>query len=353
GAGIVHVGQIEAGTLAAGQAVTCKVSPQRMDTMRHHTATHLLNWALREVLGEHVNQAGSVVSPDRLRFDFSHNKALTPEQAEKVEQLVNERILHDEPVTAKVMPLAKGKEIPGVRAMFGEKYPDPVRVVGVGSADVSAASSAEFCGGTHLSRTSQVGFFKILAEESVAKGVRRITAVTGHAAVEYVRQLSGALKAACSAVNASAVELPERIAAMQKEIKELRKKPSGGAGVSSASGALKQVATTAHGPVLVGQAPSDDAKDMRGLCDQQRQKGAAAVFVGAAGEGKVTLIAMVCDALAGEGKVKAGDWVKAASALVEGSGGGKPTMAQAGGKCPEKLLDALAAVEEWVKGALG
>ncbi|MCY2929557.1 MAG: alanine--tRNA ligase [Planctomycetota bacterium] len=352
GAGIVHVGRIEAGTLAVGQAVTCKVGPQRMDTRRHHTATHLLNWALREVLGEHVNQAGSVVSPDRLRFDFSHNKALTGEQAERVEQLVNERVLNDEPVTATVMPLAKAKEIPGVRAMFGEKYPDPVRVVAVGSKDAFAASSAEFCGGTHLERTSQVGFFKILSEESVAKGVRRITAVTGHAAAEHVRQLSAALKAACAAVNASSAELPERIAAMQKEIKELRKKPAGGVAGVAGAGQLEQVAQTPHGPVLVGQAPSDDPKDMRGLCDQQRQKGAAAVFVGAAGEDKVTLIAMVCDALAAEGKVKAGDWVKAASALVEGSGGGKPTMAQAGGKRPEKLPEALAAAGEWVKRAL-
>ena len=353
GSGIVHVGVVAAGSLAAGQTLTCKVAPQRVDTMRNHTATHLLNWALREVLGEHVNQAGSVVSPERLRFDFSHNKALTAEQAEKVEQLVNERVLADEPVTATVMALAKAKEIAGVRAMFGEKYPDPVRVVGVGSADVVSATSAEFCGGTHLGRTSQVGFFKILGEESVAKGVRRITGVTGHAAAEYVRQLSAALKAACAAVNASAGELPERIAAMQKEIKDLRKKPAGGGSGGAGAGPLKEVALTPHGAVLVGQAASDDPKEMRGLCDQQRQKGAAAVFVGAAGEGKVTLIAMVCDALAAEGKVKAGDWVKAASVLVEGSGGGKPTMAQAGGKCPEKLPEALAAAEEWVRGVLG
>ncbi|MFB3893498.1 MAG: alanine--tRNA ligase [Phycisphaerae bacterium] len=382
---ILHVGVMEQGTLRPGQKVIAAIDPSRFDTMRNHTATHLLNWALRKVLGEHVNQAGSVVAPDRLRFDFTHNQALTEQQVKEVEALVNERVLADEPVTIKVMPLAEAQRIPGVRAVFGEKYPDPVRVVSIGSgmgvspvrpADISSAESsmgtrqqptaqgqdapathgrdahatrdtlaAEFCGGTHLEHTSQVGLFKILAEESVAKGVRRITAVSGHEAVKYVQQLDEVVRSATAVLRTNPAELADRIAAMQKEIKDLRKAPRGAAGGDEFT-AVHTLDTPA-GQVLVGQSSLADAGEIRNLCDRLRQKGAAAVFVASAGDGKVTLIAMVDQKVADGGKLKAGDWVKAVAPVVGGSGGGKPTMAQAGGKAPDKLPDALKAAADF------
>jgi alanyl-tRNA synthetase len=355
GNGVLHVGRLQAGTLGVGDTVTAEVDSSRFDTMRNHTATHLLNWALRAVLGSHVNQAGSIVDPDRLRFDFTHNQAATAEQLVEVETLVNRRILADESVHATEMPLSSAKKISGVRAMFGEKYPDPVRVVYVGTVDpvesCDDSCAVEFCGGTHLERTSQVGLFKIISEESVAKGVRRITAVTGPAAVKYVQDMDAALSAATSLLKVSARDIPDRIAALQKEIKDLRKgKATSGAG----EGELQEVFAmdAPQGKILVASVPSADAAAMRNLCDRQRQKGVAGILLGGVADGKVTLIAMVSDELAKTGKVKAGAWVKEAAVVVGGSGGGKDTLAQAGGKQPEKLPEALAAAGEWVKKQL-
>ncbi len=411
GQSILHVGVVEQGALRAGAAVTASVGSARLDTMRNHTATHLLNWALREVLGEHANQAGSVVAPDRLRFDFSHNTAMTVEQLKQVESMVNDLILEDYAVEFETLPLATARAIPRVRAMFGEKYPDPVRVVKVvnmaigwhggrsmppcASGAVAAASaatpsgtpasqtagatggldtrmaanidrhatqaevapgdanliSAEFCGGTHLSRTGIIGLFKIIAEESVAKGVRRITALTGHEAVRYVQQLDESLKGATSLLRTAPAELAGRIAAMQKEIKELRKAPKAAAAASELEN--EQTVATPAGSVLVAATPLSDVGEIRNLCDRLRQKGHVAVFLGSAAEGKVTLIAMVSDDLAKAGKLKAGDWVKAIAPLVGGSGGGKPTLAQAGGKQPENLPAALKAAGDFAKEKLG
>jgi len=349
GAGIVHVGSVESGALSAGQSVRLAVAPRRRDIMRNHTGTHLLNWALREVLGEHVSQAGSVVAPDRLRFDFSHNQAMTAEQMSETERLVNERVLADEPVAAEVMPLAEARQIAGVRAVFGEKYPDPVRVIVIGGGE---GQSAEFCGGTHLQRTSQVGPLKIISEESVAKGVRRITALTGRAAVAHMQETDRLLKAASVALSASPEEIPERIAAMQKEIKQLRKARSSPAGGGEKALGVEARLDTAAGPVLVGTMPVPDARALRGECDRQRQKGVAALMIGAAGEGKVLLVAMVTEALASEGKLTAVAWAKAVAPIVQGGGGGSETMAQAGGKLPEKLPAALQAAAEWAEAAL-
>ncbi|MCK4275438.1 MAG: hypothetical protein KAX78_02925, partial [Phycisphaerae bacterium] len=171
GSTVLHIGAVEGGELTVGQTVTATVGEHRIDTMRNHTATHLLNWALRQVLGEHVNQAGSVVAPDRLRFDFTHNQAVTGAQLTEVERLANTRILADDPVSETILPLSDARKIPGVRAVFGEKYPDPVRVISIGTEDPvkdpHRACAIEFCGGTHLERTSQIGLLKILTEESV------------------------------------------------------------------------------------------------------------------------------------------------------------------------------------------
>ena len=358
GQAVLHRGKVAEGTLTVGQAVTAKVDP-RLDTMRNHTATHLLNGALRQVLGENANQAGSVVAPDRLRFDFTHNQALTGEQLAEVERLVNERVLADEPVGAALMPLKQAQEIPGVRAMFGEKYPDPVRVVTVGLADPNEAAkspegafSVEFCGGTHLRRTGTIGLFKILSEESVAKGVRRITAVTGSEAVKVVQDLDAVVKQASAVLRVPAEQIPERVEAMVREIKELRKRPAAAAAGSAGFDKAGEV-DTPHGKVLVGTSGLADAGAMRGLCDQHRQKGAAAMLVGAADGEKVTLVAMVSEEMVQATGLKAGDWVKQAAQVVGGGGGGKPTMAQAGGKQPDKLPDALAEAIKFVENTVG
>ncbi len=349
---VLHVGLMERGSLSAGETVEARVDPVRADTRRNHTATHLLNWALRKVLGQHVEQAGSVVEPARLRFDFTHPRAVAPEQLAEVERLVNERILADEPVHVSDVPLEQARRIPGVRAVFGEKYPDPVRVVSVGVADPAAQAGegtpVEFCGGTHLERTGQAGLFKIVSEESVAKGVRRITAVTGHEAVRYVQRIDQAVRSASAALRVPPEQIGERIAAMQQEIKQLRKRPAGG---GEAFQAEVEIAAP-EGKVLIGRSELSDAAALRQLCDVQRQRGAAAMLVAGASEGKVTLIAMVSEALVRKGEVKAGDWVKAAAEPVGGSGGGKPTMAQAGGKDVEKLPQALAAAERWIRARL-
>ena len=357
GAGIVHVGSVETGSLAVGQTVTLTLDPRRIDTMRNHTGTHLLNWALREVLGEHVNQAGSVVAPDKLRFDFSHNQAVTHEQLAQVERMVNQRILADEPVTHRVMPLAEARKVPGVRAVFGEKYPDPVRVIMIGGAcgpGGESACSAEFCGGTHLKHTGQIAALKIISEESVAKGVRRITALTGRAAIEHMLGADELLRTAAGLLRTKPEEVPARIEAMAKEIKDLRKAGKAPAAAAAAKEFAPEVALSSPvGPVMVGRMDLPDANAMRAECDRQRQKGAAGLLVGAAGDGKVMLVAMVSDELVATGKMTADQWIKAVAPIVGGGGGGRGTLAQAGGKNPEKLTEALAAAGKWAAKALG
>jgi len=351
GGGILHLGVVEAGSLRAGIRVRCEVDPSRLDTMRNHTATHLLNWALRKVLGDHINQAGSVVAPDRLRFDFTHNKALTAEELAEAEKLVNQRVLDDEPVCAKIMPLADARRIAGVRAVFGEKYPDPVRVMAIGAPDPLAATEdtpVEFCGGTHLGRTSQVGLFKITSQESVAKGVRRITAVTGRSAVERVQQLASIVEEASAALRASAAEIPQRIAAMQSEIKRLKKAPPARAAAGEAGGG-DIVFKSDDGKVIVYHAKASSAAEMRNLCDRLRQKGAKAILVGGVAGEKAVLVAMVDESLAKSGAVKAGEWVRAVAGIIGGGGGGKDTLAEAGGKLPEKLPEALKSAGQWAR----
>ncbi len=355
---VLHIGVMEKGSLSVGQTVTAEVSAVRSDTKRNHTATHLLNWALRKVLSEKggkIDQAGSVVAPDRLRFDFTCGKALTAEQLTEVERLVNEVVLADEPVAAKVLPKAQAEKIPGVRAVFGEKYPDPVRIVAIGTdkpvEHPKQARAIEFCGGTHLTRTSQVGFFKILSEESVAKGVRRITAVTGHEAVRHVQMLDTAVSAVSTALRIPIEQIFERITAMQKEIKHLRRQQTTLAG--SEDFGPDYVVPTPEGDAMIGAVSFADPAAMRKICDMQRQRGAAAVLLGGVDEGRVTLVAMVSEALVKSASIKAGDWVKTVAAVVGGSGGGKATMAQAGGKDAEKLPEALKVGADWLREKLG
>ncbi|NLF29357.1 MAG: alanine--tRNA ligase, partial [Planctomycetes bacterium] len=359
GACVLHIGQVERGTIAAGQAATLSVDPSRLDTMRNHTTTHLLNWALRKVLGGHVDQKGSLVDPDRLRFDFANPKAVTGEQLAEVERLVNEQILADRAVGVNILPLAEAMKIEGVRAVFGEKYPDPVRVISIGTADPRRAAgvSVEFCGGAHLDRTAQAGLFKIVAEEAVAKGVRRITALTGRAAVQYVRAMADVLGEVTAALKVPAEQIPERIAAMQAEIKTLRRKLESGAAAGDGGGADALVAgarTIGGVKVVVGELQAASIAQLRSAVDQIRQKcgDRTAVFVGWVDEGKVTLLAAVSDAVIASTGAKAGDWVRAIAPLVGGGGGGKPQLAQAGGKLPDKLPEALTEAGKWIEAKL-
>ena len=357
---VLHVGTVEQGEIHPGQTARLIVDHARAETMRNHTATHLLNWALREVLGAHVQQAGSVVDPERLRFDFTHNKAMSDEEQAEVERLVNERVLADEPVGASIIPLSQARKITGVRAMFGEKYPDPVRVISISTADplgeATQATPVEFCGGTHLSHTAQVGLFKIVGEESVAKGVRRITAVTGRAALAEVQHMDRALRAAVQTLAAQPEQLAERIIGMQKELKTLRKKLESGA--APRGGDLDALVASAEkvGDVklIVGELPAGSVVQLRSLVDQLRQKAGdrVAIMVGWVDDGKVTLIASVSDAVIVSHGLNAGDWVRDIAPLVGGGGGGKPQMAQAGGKEPDNLPAALAAAVEWASERL-
>lgn len=350
GDSILHVGKVHEGGIKVGQPATLEVSGARLDTMRNHTATHLLNWALRKTLGEHIEQKGSLVDASKTRFDFSHNEPLTPEQIAAVETLVNEKIQADLPVAAVTMPLAEAKQVAGVRAVFGEKYPDPVRVLAIGVKKPSEATidtSVEFCGGTHLTHTGQAGLFKIVGQELVAKGVRRLVAVTGSEAVKTVQRLSGVLDELTGRFRCKPEEIAGRIESLQEEIKKLQQQLKKGAATDLAGAGDKLFAeATKAGDthVIVGEFPAAPDEQIRNQVDRLKQKaGSSVIVVGWKDEGKVGLLASVTDDLFA--KIKAGDLIKQIAPLVGGGGGGRPNMAQAGGKNPEKLDEALAAAK--------
>jgi alanyl-tRNA synthetase len=315
--------------------------------MRNHTSTHLMNLALRDVLGDHVEQKGSLVDPDKTRFDFTHQHTLTHDQIGRIERHVNERIQADLPVAAVTLPLAEAKKLPGVRAVFGEKYPDPVRVVMIGAQrpeQVTRELSTEFCGGTHLQRSSQAGLFKIVSQEPVAKGVRRVTAVTGKRAVETMQQLSSVVDALSSKLNCRPDELPGRVEGLQDEVKKLQQQLRKGAANDLAGAADKLLAgaTDLNGAKLVvGEIPAAPVDAIRTQVDRLRQKaGSSVIALGWADDGKVGLLVAVTDDLVKKG-LHAGKLVGEAAKVAGGKGGGNPTLAQAGGKDPAKLGDAL------------
>jgi alanyl-tRNA synthetase len=358
--GILHYGIVIDGEIQNGQEATLQVSPIREFTKKNHTATHLLNWALRKVLDEHVDQKGSLVDPDKTRFDFTHNKALSPEQIAEVERLVNERIYADLPVTAVIRPLAEAKKIPGVRAVFGEKYPDPVRVLLIGvekPEDATEEHSVEFCGGTHLTHTGQAGFFKIISQEPVSKGVRRVTAVTGRRAVETIQAQSAVLDELTGSFNCKPEELPARVTALQEEIKKLQHQLKKGAAADLQSAADKLLASAADvngAKLIIGEMPAGPDEPMRQQVDRLRQKaGSAVVVLGwPTDEGKVQLLAAVTGDLIKKG-LHAGKLVGQVAKVVGGGGGGKPDMAQAGGKEPAKLGEALELARKLASEQLG
>ena len=348
GDGILHVGKVTEGTIEVGQAASLEVSPARLDTMRNHTATHLLNWALRKVLGDHIEQKGSLVDDSKTRFDFSHQEALTGEQIAQVERLVNEKIYADLPVSAHSLPLDQAKKIAGVRAVFGEKYPDPVRVLIVGARtpeEATADCSVEFCGGTHLAHTGGTGLFKIVGQELVAKGVRRVTAVTGKEAVAAVQRLAGVVDELTARFRCKPEDLAPRIDALQDEVKKLQQQLKKGAAVDLAAAADKLFADAKPhngAMIIVGEMPAGPDEQIRAQIDRLKQKaGSAIVLIGWIHDDKVGLLAAATDDMVKKG-VHAGKIIGEVAKVVGGGGGGRPNMAQAGGKDPSKLGEALA-----------
>lgn len=346
GDAVLHLGRLSTGSIEVGQTATLEVGGDRAHTMRNHTATHLLNWALREVLGEHVEQKGSLVDAEKTRFDFTHDRPLSGEEIAAIERLVNEKIYADLPVHDRIMPLAEAKKIPGVRAVFGEKYPDPVRVLLIGTDSPEKATrehSVEFCGGTHLGHTGEAGFFKILSQEGVAKGVRRVTATTGRGAVQAVQKLAGVMEDLTGMLNCKADDVRQRVEGLVEEVKKLQAQLKKGAS-SDLNGAGDQLLAQAKEiggvKVLVGELPAAPADQIRTQLDRLRQKAkSCVVVVGWVEEGKVGLMSAVTEDLTS--KVEAGKLIGEVAKAVGGKGGGRKDMAQAGGPEAGKLPEAL------------
>jgi alanyl-tRNA synthetase len=341
---IAHFARVESGVLRVGDEIHLQVNPKtRGPTRLNHTATHLLHAALRKVLGEHVKQAGSLVAPDRLRFDFSHFQPLTPEEIVAVEDLVNEKIREDIEVKKNVMSYDQAMK-QGAMALFGEKYGNEVRVLQI------ADYSTELCGGTHVDRTGEIGSFKIIGESSVAAGVRRIEASTGADTIQYLRKLEGQVQDVARQLKVAPEEILDRIAKQSEQLKkaqaEISKLKAEAAGGGSAAPDLsEQVKEIGGVKVLALRRDLDDMEGLRALSDQMIQKlGSGVAVLGSAGNGKATLIVRVSKDLVG--KFKAGDIVKELAKEVGGSGGGRPDMAQAGGPDITGLDRALKKVEE-------
>ena len=343
-----HVGRLEEGELKVGDVVTAVVDVERRELVRrNHTATHLLDAALREVLGEHVHQAGSLVAPDRLRFDFTHFEALTAEQIAQVEGLVNEEIFRAIPVTTEEMPIdaARAK---GAIALFGEKYGDVVRVVSV--EDDEGAVSMELCGGTHARNTAELGLFKIVSESSVGAASRRIEAVTSKGALAWLAGRLGALDEAAAELKCPPERLPQAIAdlrARERQTEErLRKALSGGGG--ALEGAVADALELDGYKAAVLRLDGREAKELRGVWDTFRERlgdASAAVIASVTPEGKVALLAAGTQPAVDAG-FDAGSIVRAMAEAVGGRGGGRPTMAQAGGKDAAGVDEALARARE-------
>ncbi len=358
---VIHRGKLGAGTLSAGQVVTATVSKDRSATRKNHTATHLLQWALQEVLGKSVSQQGSYVGPDYLRFDFTYPKAPTKEELARVETLVREKIASDLPVTWTVMPKDEAQKL-GAMALFGEKYGDEVRVVAVGAGthdELDLAFSREFCGGTHVDQLGSIGGFKIIKEESISAGVRRITAMTGTALMTHLEQAGEIVDRLAALLQVPADKLADRVAQLTEDNKKLAKelknasKAAGPDTMAEARDLLDASEKIADASIIVGRLTSTSIERAREAVDMLKKKaGSAAIVLGFEDDGKVTLLAGVTDDLVKKG-LKAGDVIKEIAPIVGGGGGGRPQMAQAGGKDPAKLNEALAKANELVKTRLG
>jgi alanyl-tRNA synthetase len=345
----VHHVVVTAGSLRVGDTVVATVeSAERADIVRNHTATHLLHKALKEVLGEHVNQAGSLVEPVRLRFDFSHFGAITPEELADVERRVNEQIWLGTELDIGYKPIAEAKSL-GAMALFGEKYGDIVRVVRIGD------YSLELCGGCHVRNTSQIGLFKLVSESGIGSGVRRIEALTGRHAYAYLDEQFSTLKNAASLLKCNSADVPKRIETAQGEVRQLQRE------VESLQGRLGRLeaadlagtARSVGGVTLLAARVNAGSMDaLRGIADELKAKlGSVVLALGAVDGDKVNLVAAVTSDLTGQG-LHAGKLIKELAAICGGGGGGKPELAQAGGKDPSKLGEALEAAERLVLAQL-
>jgi len=348
GASFAHVGVLDAGELRVGDVVEARVdSERRIAIALNHSATHLLHAALRKVVGLHVEQKGSLVAADRLRFDFSHTQALSPQELQRVEELVNSAIRDNAPVETKVMALDEAVAA-GAMSLFGEKYESDVRVLSIGD------FSMELCGGTHVERAGDIGFFKILSESGVAAGVRRVEAVTGKTAYEWVvhtdqvlRDIAAMLRGSREDVDEKVRELVERSRRLEKEVQQLKSKLASGQG-----GDLSSQAKDVGGiKVLAAQIDGADAKSLRDAVDQLKGKlGSSVIVLATVQDGKVVLVAGVSADLLS--RMRAGEIASAVAAQVGGKGGGRADFAQAGGTQPENLGKALAGVESLIRSHL-
>jgi len=338
-----HHGKLETGTLKVGDAVSAQVNTAvRAATVRNHSATHLMHLALREVLGTHVQQKGSLVNAERTRFDFAHNAPVTDAQIREIEARVNAEILANVATDATEMDLEAAQKS-GAMMLFGEKYGDKVRVLSIGS-------SKELCGGTHVARTGDIGLFKIVAESGVAAGVRRVEAVTGENALAYMQSLESMVQGAAGSLKASPSELQNRIGQVLDQVKSLEKEIAALKGklASSQGDELMLQAVDVKGlKVLAARLEGADAKTLRDTMDKLKDKLKTAVIVLAAVDGDKVQIAagVTSDSV---GKVKAGELVNFVAQQVGGKGGGKADMAMAGGTEPAKLGEALKSVQAWV-----
>ncbi len=349
GAAYVHLGKVSDGAIAVGDEVKTAVDvTARQDIAYNHSATHLLHAALRKVLGEHVQQKGSQVAPDRLRFDFSHFEAVTPEQLKTIEQMVNARIRDNLEVVTRVMGIDEAKSS-GAMALFGEKYGDKVRVLSMGD------FSIELCGGTHVARTGDIGLFRIISETGVAAGVRRIEAVTGDRALNWIDDSEAQLDRVAAMVKASRDDLSDKVKgllernrAVEKELEQLKAKLAS----SQGSDLVSQAEDIKGINVLAANLEGADPKGLRDTVDQLKNKlGTAAVLLSTVKDGKISLVAGVTkDAT---DRIHAGELLKHVAEQVGGKGGGRPDMAQGGGSNTDALDGALKSVSDWVQGQLG
>ena len=343
GGKIGHVGRMASGMFTVGETVELKVGAQaRRSTEKNHSATHLLQKALRMVLGEHVEQAGSLVTPDRLRFDFTHFSAMTRDEIRKVEDLVNKEIQESLDVTTQEMSLDEAKKT-GAMALFGEKYGETVRVVKMGD------FSTELCGGTHVAHTGQIHAFKILSEAGIAANVRRIEALTGEGLMAYYQKTEDDLHQAAKAAKTTPAELKARIHAMTEELRALHsenEKLKARLAKDSLGDVMDRVREINGIKVLAAKVSDADMNGLRSLGDQLKEKlGEGVIVLASASEGKVSLMATATEQAQKKG-AHAGNLIKAVAGLVGGGGGGRPNMAQAGGKNPAGIDAALEKVYE-------
>ena len=349
GGKVGHVGKVTKGSFSVGEKVNLSVEEnERANTCKNHSATHLLQKALKTVLGSHVEQKGSLVTPDRLRFDFVHFSAMTPEEIARTEELVNAEIAKNNAVVTEVMNIEQAKAT-GAMALFGEKYEEDVRVVSMGD------FSKELCGGTHVANTGMITTFKILSEAGVASGVRRIEALTGDGVFAYYREMEKELHEVAKVAKATPAQLKDKVEHMLSEIKSLQSEVDALKSklAKDALGNVMNQITEVKGVKLLATAVEDvDMNGLRDLGDQLKEKlGEGVVVIASSVNGKVNLIAMATEEAMKKG-AHAGNLIKGIAALVGGGGGGRPNMAQAGGKNPAGISDAIAKVQEVLEGQI-